>query len=131
MSRAADDRVFKALAAPVRRALLDALAERPHTTGELCARFPALDRCTVMQHLTVLERARLIAVRRQGRERWNHLDPVPIAEIHQRWLARYAARAVQEAERFTPRPMEQPAPVPSASPPAVRRQSPTPGIPEF
>jgi DNA-binding transcriptional ArsR family regulator len=128
MSRAADDRVFKALAAPVRRALLDALAERPHTTGELCARFPALDRCTVMQHLTVLERASLIAVGRHGRERWNHLDPRPIVEIQARWLSRYVDRADPLAERLTP---PRPAPSPRASASPVRRPASTPAIPEF
>ena len=51
------DRVFKALSSRTRRELLDLLKERPRTTGELCARFPGLDRCTVMQHLAVLEDA--------------------------------------------------------------------------
>ncbi|MGQ7792058.1 ArsR/SmtB family transcription factor [Faunimonas sp. B44] len=95
-----DDRVFKALAAPVRRALLDALKDRPQTTGELCARFPALDRCTVMQHLKVLEGADLVIVRREGRERWNHLNPLPIKTIHDRWIGPYAARAVELLDRL-------------------------------
>ncbi len=95
-----DDRVFKALAAPVRRALLDALKDRPQTTGELCARFPALDRCTVMQHLKVLEAADLVIVRREGRERWNHLNPLPIKAIHDRWIGPYAARAVELLDRL-------------------------------
>jgi DNA-binding transcriptional ArsR family regulator len=51
------DLVFKALASPVRRALLDELKDAPATTGDLCSRFEALDRCTVMQHLKVLEDA--------------------------------------------------------------------------
>lgn len=90
-----DDLVFKALSAPVRRAILDALRDRPQTTGALCARFPALDRCTVMQHLKVLEGADLVIVRREGRERWNHLNPLPIKYIHDRWIGPYAARAVE------------------------------------
>lgn len=95
MSNTRNDRVFRALANPTRRALLDALKNRPQTTGALCARFAPLDRCTVMQHLRVLERADLVVVRRAGRERWNHLNPLPIKQIHDRWIGAYAARAVQ------------------------------------
>jgi len=95
-----DDLVFKALSAPVRRAILDALRDRPQTTGALCARFPALDRCTVMQHLKVLEGADLVIVRREGRERWNHLNPLPIKHIHDRWIGPYAARAVELLDRL-------------------------------
>ena len=94
------DRVFRALAAPVRRAILDALRDRPQMTGELCAAFPALDRCTVMQHLKVLEEAELVIVRRKGRERWNHLNPLPIKHIHDRWIGPYAARAVDMLDRL-------------------------------
>lgn len=89
-----EDLVFKALAAPVRRAMLDALKDTPRTTGALCAAFPELDRCTVMQHLKALERADLIIAERRGRERWNHLNPLPIKHIHDRWIGPHAARAV-------------------------------------
>jgi DNA-binding transcriptional ArsR family regulator len=95
-----DDLVFKALSASTRRAILDALKDHPQTTGELCARFPALDRCTVMQHLKVLEQADLVIVRREGRERWNHLNPLPIKHIHDRWIGTYAARAVEMLDRL-------------------------------
>ena len=54
-SEAESERVFKALASSTRREMLDQIRDRPLTTGDLCARFPALDRCTVMQHLKVLE----------------------------------------------------------------------------
>ena len=94
------DRIFKALAAPTRRAILDALKDRPQTTGELCARFSALDRCTAMQHLKVLEDADLVIVRREGRERWNHLNPLPIKHIHDRWIGPYAAQAVEILDRL-------------------------------
>ncbi len=94
MSIGDDDKVFKALAASVRRALLDALKDDPQTTGALCERFPGIDRCTVMQHLKVLEQADLVIAERRGRERWNHLNPLPIAQIHERWIGDYAARAV-------------------------------------
>lgn len=99
-SEAADDRIFKALASSTRRALLDALKNRPLTTGMLCERFPALDRCTVMQHLKVLEAAELVIAKREGRERWNHLNPLPIKQIHDRWIGPYASRAVELLDRL-------------------------------
>jgi len=91
-----NDRIFKALSHHRRRDLLDALRDNPQTTGGLCARFSDIDRCTVMQHLKVLEEADLIIVRRDGRERWNHLNPLPIKEIHDRWIGEYAAYAVSK-----------------------------------
>ena len=91
-----NDRIFKALAAHSRRAMLDMLKDQPQTTGDLCARFPALDRCTVMQHLKALEVADLILVRREGRERWNHLNAEPIKAVHDRWLAPYTRGAVSK-----------------------------------
>lgn len=91
-----DDRIFKALAAPIRRRLLDALKDEPRTTGDLCALFAELDRCTVMQHLRVLEDADLVLAVRRGRERWNHLNPLPIRSIHDRWIGPYAAFAVDK-----------------------------------
>ena len=94
------DRVFKALSAATRREILDVLKDRPQTTGELCAHFPALDRCTVMQHLKVLEGADLVIVRRQGRERWNYLNPLPIRHIHDRWIGPHAAGAVAMLDRL-------------------------------
>lgn len=99
-SEANQDRVFRALAAPVRRALMDALKDAPQTTGALCERFRPLDRCTVMQHLKVLEGADLIIVQRRGRERWNHLNPLPIKQVHDRWIGPHAARAVGVLERM-------------------------------
>lgn len=95
-----NDCVFKALSASTRRAILDVLKDRPQTTGELCARFPALDRCTVMQHLKVLEEADLVIAQRKGRERWNHLNPLPIKHIHDRWIGPYANYAVQLLDRL-------------------------------
>src|SRR5688572_14246952 len=86
-----DDALFKALAHRTRRRLLDALKAGPCTTGMLCEGLPGLDRCTVMQHLKVLEEAGLIVAERRGRERWNHLDALPIHAIHERWIGPYAA----------------------------------------
>ncbi|HEX2842362.1 helix-turn-helix transcriptional regulator [Hyphomicrobium sp.] len=95
-----NDKIFKALSASTRRVILDALRDQPQTTGALCARFTALDRCTVMQHLKVLEDAELIIVRRKGRERWNYLNPLPIKHIHDRWIGPYAAHAVEILDRL-------------------------------
>jgi DNA-binding transcriptional ArsR family regulator len=95
VSDPASDLVFRALANPTRRALLDHLRDHPRTTGALCELVPELDRTTVMQHLRVLEEADLVIVRREGRERWNHLNPLPIKEIHDRWIGPYAAQAVE------------------------------------
>ncbi|MEE8105209.1 MAG: metalloregulator ArsR/SmtB family transcription factor [Planctomycetota bacterium] len=80
-----DDRVFKALADSTRRAILDLLRDRARTTGELAAEF-AFSRFAVMKHLNVLVEAGLVVVRRSGRERWNHLNPVPIRQIYRRWI---------------------------------------------
>ena len=95
------DRVFRALASHHRRSILDALRDQPLTTGALCAQFPELDRCTVMQHLRVLEDAGLVIAQRKGRERWNHLSALPIKHIHDRWIGDYARSAVALLDRLT------------------------------
>lgn len=87
------DLVFKALANRVRRSICDELKKRPQTTSQLCACFPELDRCTVMQHLGALERAGLVVPVRKGRQRFNYLDAMPIQAIHERWIGPYAAQA--------------------------------------
>jgi DNA-binding transcriptional ArsR family regulator len=81
-----DARIWKALGSPHRRALLDALRDGPKTTGALCEVLPQLSRYAVMQHLGVLERAGVVLVRREGRERWNELNAVPIQRELKRWL---------------------------------------------
>ncbi|MDH3439633.1 MAG: helix-turn-helix domain-containing protein [Gammaproteobacteria bacterium] len=86
-----DDLVFKALAGKDRRRILDLLRDAPMTTGEIGKNLPHLDRTTVMQHLGVLENARLIISKKQGRCRWNYLDVGPIQRIHERWISTYAA----------------------------------------
>ncbi len=85
-----DDLVFKALAGADRRKILDLLRDAPMTTGELGKRLTWLDRTTVMQHLKVLENARLIISKKEGRCRWNYLDVAPIQRIHERWIEAYA-----------------------------------------
>ncbi|HEX2341337.1 MAG TPA: metalloregulator ArsR/SmtB family transcription factor [Vicinamibacterales bacterium] len=84
------DPIWKALADPSRRRILDLLRDGPRTTWDLCASFES-SRFAVMKHLRVLEHARLILVRRRGRERWNYLNPIPIQSIYERWLTPYAA----------------------------------------
>jgi len=86
-----DDMVFKALAGADRRRILDLLRQGPMTTGNIGRQLPHLDRTTVMQHLGVLEKARLVFSRKQGRSRWNYLDVSPIQRIHERWIKAYAA----------------------------------------
>lgn len=85
------DLIFKALADKRRRRLLDLLKEAPKTTSDLCNSFNDLDRCTVMQHLGVLEKAGLIVVQKKGKFRWNYLDVTPIREIYDRWINQYAS----------------------------------------
>lgn len=85
------DLVFRALADPTRRRLLDALFESDgQTLGALEARV-AMTRFGVMKHLRVLEAAGLVVTRRQGREKRHHLNAVPIRLLHDRWVGKYAA----------------------------------------
>ncbi|MBD8063725.1 ArsR/SmtB family transcription factor [Oceanitalea stevensii] len=93
-----DDLVFKALASPTRRRILDLLRAGSRTTGEVAAHVPELDRTTVLQHLRVLERAELVTGRKVGRERHLSLAPLPIKRIHDRWIGEYARAAVELLE---------------------------------
>ena len=94
------DAGFKALASPMRRQICDELKLRPLTTKQLAACFPELDRTTVMLHLRVLEEAGLVVPVRKGRERFNHLDAMPIEAIHQRWIGPHAAAAAAGLSRL-------------------------------
>jgi DNA-binding transcriptional ArsR family regulator len=86
------DRVFKALADPTRRRLLDALRARSgQTLGELCANLD-MTRQAVTQHLERLEAANLVATVRRGRQKLHYLNPVPIREIYERWIEKYERR---------------------------------------
>jgi DNA-binding transcriptional ArsR family regulator len=82
------DRVFKALADGTRRRMLDLLAAKTLTTGELVEAFPELSRFGVMKHLDVLEEAGLLVVTREGRQRWNRLNPVPLRDVVRRWVGK-------------------------------------------
>jgi len=86
----ATDAVFKALADPTRRSLLDELFERDgQTLTALEERLP-MTRFGVMKHLRVLEEAGLVTTRRNGREKHHFLNPVPIRLVHDRWVSKYA-----------------------------------------
>jgi DNA-binding transcriptional ArsR family regulator len=84
-----DDRVFKALADPTRRHLLDRLFEHDGRTLTELESELAMTRFGVMKHLRVLEEAGLVATRRAGREKHHYLNPVPIRLIHDRWIDKY------------------------------------------
>lgn len=90
------DDVFRALADPTRRSLLDELFQRDgQSLTELERRLP-MTRFGVMKHLKVLEQAGLVTVRRSGREKHHHLNPVPIQMIQERWVGKYAARIASD-----------------------------------
>jgi DNA-binding transcriptional ArsR family regulator len=88
-----EDLVFKAMADPIRRRLLDRLYARDGMTlGELEAEVPELTRFGVMKHLGVLEQAGLVVTRKQGRHKHHYLNPVPIRTIYDRWIDKYRGR---------------------------------------
>ena len=89
------DLVFKALADPTRRKLLDRLhADNGQTLGELCEHL-AMTRQAVTKHLVLLEEANLVATLRRGREKLHYLNPVPIHEIAQRWIGKFERHRLQ------------------------------------
>jgi uncharacterized protein YndB with AHSA1/START domain/DNA-binding transcriptional ArsR family regulator len=89
--QAADGDVFKALADPSRRLLLDSLFEEDgQTLAELSRQLPGMTRFGVMKHLRILEGAGLVTSRKVGRERLHYINPVPIRLIHDRWIGKYA-----------------------------------------
>ncbi|MCW2531997.1 MAG: putative ArsR-family transcriptional regulator [Blastococcus sp.] len=89
-----DDRVFKALADPTRRFLLDLLFARDGQTLTELESAVEMTRYGVMKHLKVLEEAGLVVPRRSGREKLHFLNPVPIRLIHDRWIDKYTERHV-------------------------------------
>ena len=98
-----DDLVFEALADPTRRALLDALFQDDgRTVQALCDRHPEMTRFGVMKHLGVLEAANLVVTRREGRTKRHFLNPIPIQQISDRWIDKYArpfSRAMTDLQR--------------------------------
>jgi DNA-binding transcriptional ArsR family regulator len=89
-----DDRVFKALADPTRRFLLDLLFAREGQTLTELESAVEMTRYGVMKHLKVLEEADLVVSRRSGREKLHFLNALPIREVHDRWIDKYTERHV-------------------------------------
>ena len=89
------DKVFKALADPSRREMLDRLyVKNGQTLSELCEGM-SMARQSLTQHLGVLEDANLISVQRQGREKLHYLNPIPINEIYMRWIGKFEQGRLQ------------------------------------
>jgi DNA-binding transcriptional ArsR family regulator/uncharacterized protein YndB with AHSA1/START domain len=103
--------LWRALADPTRRRILDLLRERPLITGEIAAQFP-ISRIAVMRHLEVLSEAGLVTSRKRGRERWHYLNAVPLQRLHRRWADPAAAGfasallRLQDTVETEGRPME-------------------------
>src|SRR5881394_3760182 len=105
------DEVFKAMADPSRRTLLDALFDRDGQTLSALEEQLPMTRFGVMKHLKVLEEANLVTTKRRGREKLHFLNPVPIRLVHDRWVSKYAEpwaaalsdlkQDVEEEERWT------------------------------
>jgi DNA-binding transcriptional ArsR family regulator len=83
------DDVWKALADPTRRKILDALREGPRRTTELVEAFPQLSRFGVMKHLEVLKGCGLVVARKDGRAVTNAINPIPLRQIYERWVRKY------------------------------------------
>lgn len=115
------DEVWKALADPTRRAILDLLRGGPKTTTEIVQAFPQLSRFGVMKHIDVLRDCKLVQTREDGRQRVNSLNAVPIRQIYERWVSRYedvwANALLRLKEDF------EPAPEPKPVPPAKRKRT--------
>jgi DNA-binding transcriptional ArsR family regulator len=88
--------LWRALAGPIRRRILDPLRERPRVTGEIASHF-AVSRIAVMRHLDVLSDAGLATSRKRGRQRWHYLNAVPLQRLHRRWADPAAAAGFASA----------------------------------
>jgi DNA-binding transcriptional ArsR family regulator/uncharacterized protein YndB with AHSA1/START domain len=103
--------LWRALADPTRRRILDLLRQRPLITGAIAAQFP-VSRIAVMRHLEVLSEAGLVTSRKRGRERWHYLNAVPLQKLHRRWADPAAAGfasallRLQDTVETEGRPME-------------------------
>src|SRR5262245_42303861 len=94
------DKVFRALADPGRRKLLDRLfAGSGLTLGQLCEQMD-MSRQAVSQHLTLLEEANLVSTAWRGREKLHYLNPVPIHEIYDRWVKKFERRSLKALDRL-------------------------------
>ncbi|MEP3226541.1 MAG: hypothetical protein ABJO01_11240 [Parasphingorhabdus sp.] len=84
-----DDLIWKALGDGRRRLIVEALATGPKQTGELVNLFPDIGRTGVLKHIDILREGEIIHVRREGRIRWNHLNPKPIKSVCNSWVAKH------------------------------------------
>ena len=94
-----EETVWVALADPTRRQILDLLRAGPRTLGDLTDQFPT-SRFAIRKHLNVLEQSGLVVVRWQGRERWNHLNVVPLQDVYERWVTPYQRVWATRLSRF-------------------------------
>ena len=85
------DRIWKALADPTRREILDLLRDGPRQTSFLVEAFPKLSRFGVMKHLDTLREANLVITRSEGRRKWNSLNANPLRDVVERWIGKYEA----------------------------------------
>ncbi|HEX5369114.1 MAG TPA: metalloregulator ArsR/SmtB family transcription factor [Dehalococcoidia bacterium] len=94
------DDVFRALADPTRRLLLDRLfAENGQTLSQLCERM-GMTRQAVTKHIAILEAANLVTTVRQGRQKLHYLNPVPIGQIYERWIGKYERERLRALNRL-------------------------------
>ena len=93
------DHAFHALSDPGRRAMVERLSLGPASVSELARPLP-MTLSAVVQHLKVLEEADLVIARKDGRERWNHLNSLPIKHIYDRWISAYAGHALSILDRL-------------------------------
>lgn len=92
--------VWRALTSPHRRRLLDLLRDGPLTTGQISKQIPELSRFAVMQHLGVLEEAQLVIVKRDGRQRFNYANPMPLRDIYDRWVSTFSSTAAETTQHL-------------------------------
>jgi DNA-binding transcriptional ArsR family regulator len=90
--KAKEETVWKSLADPTRRQILDLLAESPRTIGEICLQFKKITRFGVMKHLRQLEDSKLVLTKKEGRQKWCYLNSIPIQQIYDRWVSKYVGR---------------------------------------
>jgi len=86
------DSVWKALADPTRRRLMDLVRESPKTTSELGSAFSSLGRCAIMKHLAILENSGLLKTEKVGKFKWNYINAIPLQQIYERWVKKYEAQ---------------------------------------
>ena len=103
LAREEETTLWKALADPTRRKLLDVLRQGPRTTGHLAATRPELSRFGVMKHIKVLKQAGLVLTEARGRERWHRVNPVPIRALHERWVQRWETEDIDRLLRLKSR----------------------------